>query len=455
MHSPGVGSSSQPSAARAIASIDEGPPKVPKGAHPSDATQGRQAAGQSPRQPPRPPPPPPESVQTILETFREQVAAQTRQNEAFIAAFHTMNEQNQQNFQALQQAILQVASHRDVGGATGGTATPEAAQGNVGSNTFFKSFPASLNKSLDKVTYDFEQNLGKSVKAKAMHAKAVEDVKLLAQGSYPNGMRPFKSPAHHVELDAPWSTAASTDVSVALPSGQLCTIPKGFTRREAKAALHRWVAHELRAIDVEALESSSANAAEMSKKSVFAKTCEDIMDKACSSQASDLGLEEPLMKQVSPEMRAEKVEELYRRAVLKVEKTEASKRDALEKHRRAEEQKEQQLLQTKPESLFQNAVEHIAEAAVQKAMAAQDSMVVEDLPGTGGATAGHEHTAKFVEALAKNGGPPGGARGKQQTASRSTPPKPQGAGRGKGKGKPKGGKGKGYGKKGKGKRGKK
>eukprot|EP00959_Pyramimonas_sp_CCMP1952_P103617 2166911-Pyramimonas_sp.AAC.1 len=76
-------------------------------------------------------------------------------------------------------------------------------------------------------------------------------------------------------------------------------------------------AHALRSIDAEALQESVQLAMEPASKQQFMNECQGMVDKAFTMRATELGLDEPMVKRIDPNVIKEKFEALYAQAVEK------------------------------------------------------------------------------------------------------------------------------------------
>ena len=113
--------------------------------------------------------------------------------------------------------------------------------------------PAPLLKCLDKVGHEFEAAAAKLLRTKELLAKSNEDLLVLSEGKYTNGIRAFKSPIHHVELVSVWKAVEYAEFNLSFPSGLELKILRAASRREAKRMFHFAFSHRLKSIDEEAL----------------------------------------------------------------------------------------------------------------------------------------------------------------------------------------------------------
>ena len=148
-----------------------------------------------------------------------------------------------------------------------------------------------------------------------------------------------------------------------------------------------------------------------------------------------------MVKRIDPNIIKEKFEALYAQAVEKVAAAEQKRKENEEKAKEKAAKQEEKLLKVAPETLFQDAVSHIASTIVDKKFSNLDQQALGAMAVDASAlneTTTDDHadaTSKFVASMAqpKNGAAPPAAQPEPQPEGQRRPPKGTGK-RGKDKG---------------------
>ncbi|CAK0897414.1 unnamed protein product [Prorocentrum cordatum] len=373
---------------------------------------------------------PPDAAK-LLKAMAEQSQAQVEQSQQMMELMQIQHQQHMAHMQSnfidmIKQVVPQVASTPPPPSpaAAGAPAAMAPAEG------FLMKLPLPLMKNLEKLTHDHEEKAKKLIKARHLHSKTEEDVKALVDGHYPNGIRAFRSPIHQVELDSIWDRCATGAYQFDL-LGTAWTVPKQATRREAKRIAHMAHAHALRSIDAETLQGSIQLAMEPASKQKFMIECQGLVDKVFAMRATELGLDGPMVKRIDPNAIKEKFETLYAQAVEKVATAEQKRKEYEEKAKEKAAKQEEKLLKVAPETLFQDAVSHIASTIVDKKFSNLDQQALGAMAVDASApketTTGDQTDAasKFVALMAqpKNGAAPPAGQPEPQPEGQRRPPK--------------------------------
>lgn len=230
-----------------------------------------------------------------------------------------------------------------------------------------EKIPAPLMKQMDSVGASFEKEVRKHVRSidRVKHMRELCEFfeKDETQERYPAGVRPFKSPMEQAELDLTWSKAQHESVKINVE------VRKGSTMREALQKLHWNFAKMSKHIELEAAMQHQDDMKLRVTKTALAESLKHIVDEAATKKFEDMGLEEPLKAPISAEFMHSKTEELYSKALEKIN----GEREKLEKKKledkKKKEEAEEALLKQKPQDLLQAVVE----TAVNDAIAAKTS----------------------------------------------------------------------------------
>ena len=232
--------------------------------------------------------------------------------------------------------------------------------------------PEAVVQCIEKTSMSFMKDVRKYARSAKAFDDAHEKYTIMAEDAqskrYPPGTRPFASSSTFGELDEGWSQSRENPMTVAV------TIPAGTCRRDAMRILHHSMTCHIKSIELEALKVHRDAMVSFANKDTLRKRCLVAIEEVVTKDADvrNLAIDSPDCLKVDEELVNKKVDEKYNQVVKKVVDEISRAEEKKDKDKLKEEQELKQFSQQRPESILKDLVSHFVSEEVYKHQEQED-----------------------------------------------------------------------------------